>query len=244
MPGSPPTSPRFGFPRPADSDTAAFSAQVLGIADVLDLRAAMTWKYQAKSIAYTAVEGDFVYAAAGVTVTLPTATAGVAVAVQGDSSVTGASPATVLAAGAAQIRGVGLSATATSFPLGTPGASAVLVADGTNWHIVGGQQDSGWVALGLSSNIASGGMGASSRLQADTVRLKGTLTNNTGSTDTGTAATVASGSRPSVTLQFPIIVYTYTISTLILTSAGAISVESAWNNGLAIGLDGISYTLT
>ena len=83
MPGTHATSPRFGFPRPADSDVTAFSAQVLAIGDPLDARAAMTWTYFAKSSAYTAAEGDFVYAAVGVAVTLPTATAGVAVAVQG-----------------------------------------------------------------------------------------------------------------------------------------------------------------
>ena len=95
MPGSPPTSPRFGVARYADTDTASFSAQVNAITDGFDARAAKTWNYLAKSSAYTALEGDYVFAATSVTVTLPTPTAGVAVAVQGDSSVTGAAPATV-----------------------------------------------------------------------------------------------------------------------------------------------------
>ena len=36
MPGSPPTSPRFGAPRTSDGDAASFSAQVEGVTDIFD----------------------------------------------------------------------------------------------------------------------------------------------------------------------------------------------------------------
>jgi hypothetical protein len=244
MPGTPPTSPRFGFPRPSDADTAEFSVQVLAIADVLDARAAKTWNYLAKSSAYTAAEGDFVYAAAGVTVTLPTPTAGVAVAVQGDGTVTGASPATV-SGGSADIKGGGLSGSTTSFVLGTPGATAVLVADGTNWHFVSGQQDSGWVALTLSSNwnAYAGAYAPAYKQVGSRVELSGACTNNTGSVSSSPFATFPAGIRPASAAYDNFAEIGGGSFAFSLTTGGTATVQGV-TNGASFSLENRSYRLS
>lgn len=179
-----------------------------------------------------------------VTIPNPNIGAGATVTVTAAGSQTGAAPVTVTTP-AGVIHGVGLSG-ATSILLGTPGASVTLLSDYSNWFITAGQQDSGWVALSLSSNVATTlGYTASARLQGDAVKLKGTLTNNTGSSDTGTLATISAGLRPSATV--------YSIAGLLvnggglqiqITTAGALSVPSGLGNTGTIGFDGVTYSLS
>jgi hypothetical protein len=112
------------------------------------------------------------------TVALPSPTAGLEISIQASSSVSGSSPATV---SGTNIQGVGLSS-ASSFLLGMPGASVVIRADGTNWRIIQGCQDTGWIALTLLGGTTqqTGAYTASARLQGDTVKFKGQILNGGG----------------------------------------------------------------
>lgn len=105
----------------------------------------------AKSGTYTASGNDYVIATGSFTVTLPAPTAGLTVGVKSTNG-TGAAPCTVLTPSGA-ILGPGVDASATSILLGTPGAFVTLLADGTNWHIVHGGQDTGWIALNLGAFV-------------------------------------------------------------------------------------------
>lgn len=86
----------------------------------------------------------YVVTAGSTTITLPTPTANATVGVIANAGQTGTTPTTV-AASAGKINGLGVAA-ATSVRLGTVGAMVILVGDGTNWNIVGGEQDTGWYA--------------------------------------------------------------------------------------------------
>jgi hypothetical protein len=102
------------------------------------------------------------------------------------------------------INGVGL-AGVTSFPLGVVGAYAVMVADGTNWNVVGGQQDTGWVTVSLGTNIGAGpNYSPQSRVVGAQAQLRGSLQNNTGGTvNPGTTvATVQGAAFPARTVNF------------------------------------------
>src|SRR5690242_14954138 len=112
----------------------------------------------------SATTGNLYRVTATATITLPGHSAGQVVGVinvSGTTTVSGTA-----------IQGVGLSS-ATSFLLATAGSAAILVDDGTNWNIVAGQQDTGWVALTLVHATQATGYTASARLQGDVVRLKG-----------------------------------------------------------------------
>lgn len=139
----------------------------------------------------TAVAGQWLNAAAGITVTLPSpAVTNSTLAIKAAAAVTGASPVTITT-GTGAIYGGGVNG-ATSISLGTTGAYVLLQADGTNWIIVSGQQDTGWVALTLGTNITAPAnfYTAAIRLVGDTVRLTGGLHNNSGGS-LGTNSTVA-----------------------------------------------------
>ncbi len=84
--------------------------------------------------ATTAVSGQWIEAAAGVTVTLPAPIKNSTVAITAASGVSGSNQVTVAAGSSGAIYGLGLSA-ASSFKLGTVGASVILEADGSNWYI-------------------------------------------------------------------------------------------------------------
>jgi hypothetical protein len=126
-------------------------------------------------------------------------------------------------------------ATATNIVSGDLSTVASYVVVGPN---------SGWVALSLSTNIASGGYGASARLQGDTVRLKGTLTNNTGSSTTATLATIPAGMRPSGTVITVGALSSTSAQGIQITSAGALSVPTSINNAAVLDLTAATYTLT
>ena len=133
----------------------------------------------ATSTSGSAVSGQAVITtgSSAVTITLPTATQGAMVAVTNRTT-------NVATVAGSNIQGIGLSS-ASSFPLGTVGASVVLLSDGTNWVQIAGRQDSGWLALSLGSGVSvSGGLSdytPAARLDGDTVRLCGTIANTSGS---------------------------------------------------------------
>ena len=99
----------------------------------------------AQSGAYNAVDGDLVLMTGAHTTTLPTPTAGRKVGVV---QVTTAAATIAPASGA--LHGPGISAWATSTggtgaPLAHAGAFTIWVADGSNWNLVAGAIDTGWV---------------------------------------------------------------------------------------------------
>lgn len=126
------------------------------------------------------------------------------------STVTGATAVVVAASGGKGINGLGLSS-ASSFKLGTPGAHATAQYDGTNWQIIDGQQDTGWVALTLATNwiavVSTVAFTPSARVAGDRAYMAGAAKNNTGATwnvASGTAlATLPSFAIPASPVNFP-----------------------------------------
>jgi hypothetical protein len=133
----------------------------------------------AKSALYTAVSGDYVLCTnGGYTITLPAPTAGRVVGVKAVTGQTGASPVTISTPSGA-ILGAGVVAAATTILLGFPGAYVTLQADGTNWHIIDGEQDTGWIAAPLAaggySNYGSTFTTCGYRKQGEWVTWRGLL---------------------------------------------------------------------
>ena len=188
------------------------------------------------------------------TVTLPLPSPNAIVGVIAGASATGANPITVARHSTDVISGVGLSG-ATSLLLGTPGAFAILKSDGANWFVVAGQQDTGWQALTLSSSpsvtVAVGLYVPSARLQGDTVRLSGTMRNNSGGTSHGAADNT--GQRLPLTafagqLSSPSIVYgvndlSVTVFTGSVSTSGQISFGASIATTRQIALDNAIYRL-
>jgi hypothetical protein len=117
---------------------------------------------------------------AGVTITLPTPTAGAQVTIENGLG-TAASPTTV-SSSSANIYGVGSNGVS-SFVLGTARATVTLVADGGAWLCMPGSvQDTGYVALTLNAGWAaqSGYFAPAYRLLGGRVSLRGAATYNSG----------------------------------------------------------------
>jgi hypothetical protein len=144
---------------------------------------------------YTAIPGDLVVAAPGATITLPPAALGPGVTVVAASNVTGASPVTVAGSG---IYGPGLNGVA-SFILGQPCAAVnIRPFNGTDWLIVSGGPDTGWVPLTLHLSLTAGAITPSVRLDATgTLRIKGRIDNNTGSSISSPAVIATIPSSPA-----------------------------------------------
>lgn len=120
----------------------------------------------------TAVAGNFYGATASLTVTLPTPTLNARIGVYNTSAST-ASVTVTASSGVIGGLGIGVSG-ATSFSLGALGSFAVLLADGTNWRIVSGQQDPGWVPLSsFGSGVSAGTPAPAYRLRGDRIDLRG-----------------------------------------------------------------------
>lgn len=174
------------------------------------------------------------------TITLPSHTSGQMVGIVNAVAVNVATTVSGTA-----IFGVGLSS-ATSFTLGTIGASAVLIDDGTNWNFVSGQLDTGWVALTPASNVNTTGRTPAARQIGDRVWFRGGLTNNTGSPITagGAIATINSPvtAPPSTTfLNFQGLGATW----VQVTTGNAIQGSgSSFASSVSGYLDGLSYSIT
>ena len=187
----------------------------------------LTWVTTA--ISTSVVNGQWLYAVGGTTITLPTPALNSVVAISAQGSATGASPVTV---SGTNIWGLGL-AGASSFTLGISQAFAILQSDGTNWFILSGQQDTGWVALSLGGGVsAGGGYTPTARLVGSTVYLSGGPL--TGSAITAWA-TIPAGLRPTSTVTlFPVVQ-----GVSVTATAGGALASSA---GLSqLNLDGINY---
>ena len=234
------------------SATSIVSADVLNVATVVTLqfsqaaiafsqlaRGAGALQVVGKSAAYAATNGQLVVVTGGtpLTITLPAPVANGWVGVYAAAG-SGASPVTV-SAGSGIIYGVGLSA-ASSFPLGTVGAYAILQSDGTNWYIVAGQQDTGWVALSSYLNSAtyttiSGSGGGTEydfagRVQGDAVRLRGVVNPGSGGAFGGPAfCTLPATFRPAHNVCLPVAIPALVGNSVLLTSAGAMTQQQSWN---------------
>jgi hypothetical protein len=183
----------------------------------------------------------YVNAAAGVTITLPNWPQGGFIVVTAASGVTAGNPVTVASA---NIYGDGLS-DATSFPIGVPGVTVLLIGNGSSWHMIG-QQDTGWVALTLPSGVSSsGGDTASGRIVGSRLLLKGELTNNSAGSIT-TWATLPSNVRPSVQRVVKLLisnvggenVYNGNVNT-----GGTIVLGASTNNGTTLFLDDVACSI-
>jgi hypothetical protein len=93
---------------------------------------------------------------------------------------------TVTVAGGTYILGPGVPASTASIQVSAYGAFVTLLFDGTNWHIISGAQDTGWLVLTnyanswlSSSGPATGGTAAGYRVTGNVVRLGGKITAGT-----------------------------------------------------------------
>jgi hypothetical protein len=127
---------------------------------------------------------------AAVTVTVPSPIAGGIVAIANLSSF----PVTV----------AGLTA---SVPLNFPGAHLFLVSDGTEWVVLAGELDTGWLQLTAGTNMTtapSGAIALQARQRGDGVAIRGVMETTAAfaSGATATAASLPSGiSNPSAAVE-------------------------------------------
>lgn len=152
----------------------------------------------AKSATYTAVAGDLVLTTNSFTVTLPAHSAGAAVGVKVTDARTGAAPLTITApSGLIMGQGIGVaSAGAASMVLGIKGAFVVLESDGTNWHVIAGEQDTGHIAFPFAAGEQDlAGHVASYRKRGDYVTLRG-MTHFISGTAPWPIGTLPAGFRP------------------------------------------------
>lgn len=113
-------------------------------------------------------------------------------------------------------------------------------------------QPGAWQGLSLASNIGGGGypgVGVAARLEfPTTVRLTGTLTNNTGGSDSSTLATLPSALRPTAGTVYlnanEVLSGGSSAQALVLqvTTGGAISSIVGFGVGAWIPLDGLTFT--
>lgn len=147
----------------------------------LELDTGTLWLPLSKSVVVrTAGASQFsgqaiVYTGTGAaTMALPAPSLGAEVEYWAGSGVSGAAPLTIDAGSGVLIIGKGVSAR--TIVLGIEGAFVRLRADGTNWEIVGGEQNSGWIAVAGASGVTAGtGYTPAYRLKADKVDLCGQL---------------------------------------------------------------------
>lgn len=190
-------------------------------------------------------DGHFYGMTAAATLTLPAPALNATVGVFNQS--TGA--VVTIAASSGIIGGVGFGISGvSSFTLGTSAAAVVLLADGSNWHVVGGYQDTGWVTPSFATNVAAaaGFFPPSSRLRGDVVRLKGQMVNNTGASilSGATWATLPANMAPSLALDGLLASDSGGVQGRIsITTGGVLSYSGNVASTARLRLDGITYTL-
>lgn len=159
----------------------------------------------AKSATYTAAYGDLVLTTNSFTVTLPAHAAGGVVGVKVTDARTGAAPVTISAPSGLIIGpGIGVaSAGAASMVLGIMGAFVILESDGTNWHVISGQQDSGHIAWPFITGLGNlAGHVCSYRKKGEMVTARGEFTYVSGTAPWG-LGTLPAGFRPLNSAHYP-----------------------------------------
>lgn len=202
-------------------------------------------RHRSTTVNTSANYGEIIEAAAGnLTVTLPSpSVSGQIVGVVGGGG--GTTPVTV---SGTNIYGTGMWSGSSSFKLGTVGSFAILQSDGSNWIIVAGEQDTGWVNVTPAANFSLGSGAyrtAAVRLQGDRVDMRGALSL---SADTGGAVTMATvpsfaviiGAVFQMTQVFGV---SYTVLPAILDAFGRINCDRALGTGTAYHFDGNSWSL-
>lgn len=235
LPGS---SLVLGYVLVPASATNIITADILNVA-VMATDALPGLAYVNGASNLTARNGQWIEAAAGVTVTLPSPAAGATIAITAKNGVTSGSPVTV---SGTSIYGVGLSA-ASSFVLGTPGAGVVLEADGANWYTISGPRDTGWIALGGATGWGAqpGAYAPSFRVIGSQVFLKGGWV--AGATPPAQFTTMPSVAIPASTVQLPVAnASTGGAATVQITNAGA-ATTSATSSSVIFYWDGQNYSL-
>lgn len=181
----------------------------------------------------TAAAGQLINATGVTTITLPAPASNAIVGL-----FSGSTALTINAAGGSII-GAGATAGVASIQLSMNGAHALLMADGSNWFIVGGQQDTGWVSLASSfpANVSAtaGAYAPSVRLLGDRVMLKGAVSTAAGFTGGG-LLTVPALFRPAATIGTA----TTGAAGLTITTAGVLGNVGA---NITVFLDAITYSV-
>ena len=195
------------------------------------------------STSTTAVDGQelLVTGSSAITITLPSHASGQMVGVTNYSS-GGTTVSGTL------IQGLGLSS-ASSFPLGAVGAHAILLDDGTNWNLIAGQQDTGYLAMTLGSGVNSiAGYTPAARLVGNMVELCGTLHNNSGTTLAAftTMATLpaAIGAPAQEVLWTAPALTGNATSVLFINGSTAIENETTMAANLSAGIDGWRFRIS
>jgi hypothetical protein len=183
-----------------------------------------------KTSAFTAADGNlYEVSTAGVAVTLPTPTSGSLISIWNGGDF--ATSPTAITASSGVILGNGV--LSTSMDLGAGGAYVTLYANGTDWFIVGGGLDTGWVSVTLANGWTNsvGYYPASYRVIEDRVWLRGSP--NVPSSDV-VGFTLPVGARPAS----PVILDAgqYAVAT-----NGQVSNEET---DVQITFDGVSFSLT
>lgn len=204
------------------------------------------------STSQTTVDGNLYICTAGsITMTLPTTPpTGTFIEVAiGSSAVTGAAPVTIATGGSDHI--VGPTGSATSIAMGNVGAQIALVYISSNWYIVSGQQDSGWINIALNSAVyivASVAQTPAYRAIGDRVWFKGIAQNNTGAPTTARLATVpfaiAAAYRPAQNVSLGVLSGTPGDQCGILVGNNgsvAAAAGTSVNTGGQVWFDGLSY---
>ncbi len=196
-----------------------------------------TWNVTTQTTTYTALPGDSVLAnatSAAFTATLPTPALGARVKVaKTDSS---ANVVTVRTP-SGTILGLGLGAGSTSISLGAEGAFVELHADGTNWHIVGGAQDTGWLNITnfVNSWTNASGYTTQERLIGNLYVLHGQITGGATNTDAFTVSY-----PPAVERRFASVDAGGVICPINVQTNGAVVPQ--WTATSTVQVDCISYT--
>ena len=177
-----------------------------------------------------------------ITITLPAPTAGICVGIKKTDAAAGTCAVT---AGSGYILGPGVPASTASIQCSAYGAYVILQGDGTNWHIVAGAQDTGWLPLPTYTNSwasnfgpATGGTVAGYRLNGDVVRLGGSIKTGTNST---AAFTLPAGARPVYLAELPMST-TGGAGNLAIVSASGVATPYASSGTTPVYIDG-SFTV-
>lgn len=237
------TTPIWGRPYPAETDLPDVAADLHSLA--LSLETVPLYPATAVT-SRTGIAGETVVVSPSQTLALPASpTKGDTIQVEAANNVTGTTPVTVTASGGKVMNGVGL-INASSFLLGAPNASATVQYDGTNWRMIAGQQDTGWVVLAPASGWVTGYSTPQMRLIGDRVYARGSVQNTTGAGSTAPLGTIGAPYAPSATRfcvgTASILGGSMSPVGIQITSSGAVTCSSIANNSY-LTLDDVGYSV-